>query len=144
MSASTRFLCRLLGLYCLIAAFCMVWRRQSFLETVTALVHDAPLMFIVGIVTVLGGLALVLGHNRWRGGGHTVVVSLLAWITLLKGLLFLLIAPAHAAAFYLGRLHYAQMFYVYASLSAAIGAYLCYGGFRNRAARARSKGSAET
>jgi len=79
---------------------------------------------------VLGGLAMVLVHNRWQGGGHTVVVTLLAWITLLKGLMFLLISPADAPSFYLGTLHYAEMFYVYAGISALIGAYLCYGGFR--------------
>ena len=133
MTAATRFLCRLLGLYCLIAAFSMALHRETFVKIVTALVHDASLMFVVGIITVLGGLALILVHNRWQGGGHVVVVSILAWITLLKGLLFLFIAPAYAPAFYLGTLHYAQMFYVYASLSAVIGVYLCYGGFRNRA-----------
>jgi len=133
MTATTRFLCRLLGLYCLIAALSMVLRREVFLETVTTLVHDAPLMFFVGIITLLGGLALVLVHNRWEGGAHTVVVSLLAWITLLKGILFLFIPPADAPGFYLGTLHYAQLFYFYAGLSALIGAFLCYGGFRTSA-----------
>lgn len=133
MTATTRFICRLLGLYCLIAATSMMLHREAFLKIVTVLVHDASLMFVVGILTVFGGLALVLVHNRWHGGGHVLVVSVLAWITLLKGLLFLLITPDDAPAFYLGTLHYAQMFYVYAGLSAIIGMYLCYGGFRTRA-----------
>jgi hypothetical protein len=133
MTATTRFLCRLLGLYCLIAAFSMALHREIFLDIVTALVHDASLMFVVGIITVLGGLALVLVHNRWQGSGHVVVVSILAWITLLKGLLLLFITPANAPAFYLGALHYPRLFYVYASVSAIIGMYLCYGGFRIRA-----------
>jgi len=130
MTVTTRFLCRLLGVYCLIAAFAMALHRDIFLETVTALVHDAPLMFFIGIVTTLSGLALVLVHNRWTGGGYAVVVTLLGWITLLKGLLFLFISPANAPSFYLGALHYAQMFYIYAGVSACVGAYLCYGGFR--------------
>lgn len=41
-------------------------------------------MFIVGIITLFGGLALVLVHNRWNRGGYTLVVTLLAWITLPK------------------------------------------------------------
>lgn len=44
--------------------------------------------------------------------------------------MFLFIAPADAPGFYLGTLHYAQMFYVYAGISAVIGGYLCYGGFQ--------------
>ena len=133
MTATTRFLCRLLGLYCLIAALLMALHRETFLKIVTSLVQDAALMFVVGIITVLGGLALVLVHNRWQASGHVVVVSILAWITLLKGLLFLFITPANAPAFYLGTLHYSEMYYFYASLSAVIGVYLCYGGFRIRA-----------
>src|SRR5579871_958111 len=100
MTSATRFLCRLFGLYCLIATLAMALHREIFLETVTEFVHDKALMFIVGIITVLGGLALVLIHNRWRGDGHTVVVTILVWITLLKGLLFLFINPADAPGFY--------------------------------------------
>lgn len=129
MIASTRFLSRLIGLYCLLAALVMALHRESMLMTVTALVHDAPLLFLVGILTLLAGLAWVLVHNRWTGGGEAVLLTVLGWITVLKGLLFLTLSPEQAPGFYLGTLHYAQMFYVYAALSGLIGAYLCYRGF---------------
>jgi hypothetical protein len=122
-----------MGIYALIAALIMISHRESTLETITALVHDAPLMFIVGVFTLLGGLAWVLVHNRWRGGAPTVIITILGWITVAKGL-FLFIAPADAPNFYLLKLHYAQLFYVYAGFSGLLGAYLCYGGFRKVAA----------
>jgi hypothetical protein len=130
MTASTRFLSRLIGLYCLIAAFTMASRRETTLALITSCLHDEALMFVVGILTVLGALAWILVHNQWRGGSHAVFVTILGWITLLKGLLFLSLPPAQAPDLFLGALHYARLFYYYVGLSALIGAYLCYGGFR--------------
>lgn len=130
MTGSTRFLCRLMGLYCVIAALVMASRRESMVAIVTSLVHDPALMFLIGILTVLGGLAWILVHNRWAGGGHAVLITVLGWLTLLKGLLFLSLSPSQAPEFYLDTMHYAQWFYYYMGLSALIGAYLCYGGFR--------------
>jgi vacuolar-type H+-ATPase subunit I/STV1 len=129
MSASTRFLARLFGTYCLIMAFAMALNRDAMVNTVAALAQDAPVMFVLGVFTLFGGLAMLLVHNRWKGDGYAVVVTLLGWITLLKGLLIVLIAPRNATGLYLEYMHYAKMFYVCAAWSAVIGAYLCYGGF---------------
>jgi len=93
MSSRTIFLGRLFGLYCLLAGISMIIRKQSIIETVTALVHNAPLMFFIGVATLFGGLAMVLAHNVWSGSGLAVVVTLLGWTTLAKGLLFLFLPP---------------------------------------------------
>ncbi len=108
----------------------MASHRDFAVATATALMHNPPLMFLIGVLLVLGGIAWILVHNQWSGGSHAVLVTVLGWVTLLKGFLFLFSSPEHAASFYLGTLHYARMFYWYAGLSALIGAWLCYGGFR--------------
>ena len=131
MTNQTRFLSRLIGLYELIAALSMGTRRPAAVETVTALVHDRPLLFLVGVITLAAGLALVLVHNVWSGGALAVVVTLIGWITLIKGLLFLFLPPAAAVDFFLGQLHYEQLFYLYAAISLILGVYLAYGGFRS-------------
>ncbi len=130
MLTRTRFISRLLGVYCIIVAVAMLMHRETTVETITALVHDRPLMFIVGVITVFGGLAMVLVHNVWSGGAATVVVTLLGWLTLLKGMLFLCLSPGAAADLYLGTLRYSQLFYVYATFSLALGVYLDYAGFK--------------
>jgi putative exporter of polyketide antibiotics len=130
MAASTRFLSRLIGLYCLIAALAMASHRETTLGIVASLVHDEPLLFIVGILTLLGGLAWILAHNKWTGGSYAVLITILGWLTLLKGVLELSLPHGEAPAFFLGTLHYARLFYLYMGFSALIGAYLCYGGFR--------------
>lgn len=131
MSNNTRFLSRLLGLYCLIAACAMLWQRHATVEMVAALVQDRPLLFMVGVLTVFGGLAMVLVHNVWSRGGVTLIVTVVAWLTLIKGLMFLFLPPGAAGAFYLGTLHYAQMFYWYAGIAALLGLYLTFEGFKS-------------
>jgi hypothetical protein len=129
MSYKTRFIARLAGLYCLIAALAMLLHPQGTIETVTALAHDRALMFIVGIFTVAAGLAWVLAHNLWSGGTTTVAVTVLGWVTLLKGLL-LLLSPASSADLWLVHMQYARYMPLYASISLLLGVYFTYAGFR--------------
>lgn len=130
MLSRTRFLSRLFGLYCLSASLAMFAHKQAFLDVEITLVHSPALLFIVGIMTLVAGLAMVLGHNIWSGGAMPVVVTVLGWITLVKGLLLLFLSPDAAVAFW-GSLHYEQLFYLYASISLAFGAYLTIEGFRH-------------
>jgi hypothetical protein len=129
MSPRTVFLSRLLGLYCTLAALSMILHKQTTVETVTALLHDSPAMFVVGIITLAAGLAMVLGHNIWSGGAPAVIVTLVGWVTLVKGLLFLFLPPTVEAEFFLVNLHYQQLFYMYAAISLVVGIYLTYCGF---------------
>ncbi len=130
MPTHTRFLSKLLGLYCLIMAALLAADRASVLATVDSLTRDRPLMFVVGIFTLFAGLAMVLVHNVWSGGALAVVVTLLGWLTLAKALFILLLAPASATGFYAYPLHLGVSYFVYPAVSAALGLYLAYGGFR--------------
>ena len=130
MSDKTRFLARLIGLYCLLAALVMVLERDAWVGAVTALVHDPPLMLVLGTIVVAAGLALVLAHNVWSGGALPVLVTVIGWLTLLKGMMFWLLPPAAAVDFYLERLRYAQLYPAYGALSFALGLYLTVAGFR--------------
>jgi len=132
MSPHTVFLSRLIGLYCILVAISMTVRKQSIIETITALLHNAPLMFLVGILTLVAGLAMILAHNVWSGGLSTVVVTIVGWITLIKGLLLLFLPQEVEADLVLYKLHYEQYFYVFMGISLVIGIYLTYDGFVSR------------
>jgi len=132
MSPRTLFLSRLIGLYCIVAAFSMFLRRQEMVHTVTLLLQDGPLMYIVGVVTLGIGLAMVLTHNVWSGGVAAVIVTLIGWAALLKGALFMLLTPETETTNFLNRLHYAEFFEFYAAFSLAVGVYLTYCGFTGR------------
>lgn len=129
MSTRTVFLGKLLGLYCLLIGLAMMLHGQTTVATVTALMHDAPAMFVVGIIALLAGLAMVLGHNIWSGGALPVLVTLIGWGTLIKSLLFVFLTPDAEAAFFLTGLHYQRLFFVYAAVSLLLGIYLTYAGF---------------
>ena len=108
----------------------MLLRGHAFVGMVTLLLKDAPLLFFVGVVTLFAGLARVLAHNVWSGGSIVVIVSLVGWVTLIKGVLFLTLTPEAESALFLKGLRYREFFQLYAAVSLAVGVYLTYGGFR--------------
>ena len=132
MSPRTLFLSRLIGVYCILVALSMMTRRQVTLESITALLHSPAMMFVLGAITLIAGLAMVLAHNIWSGGALVIVVTLVGWITLVKILSFLFLPPDMEAELFLGQLHYQQLFYLYCVFSLALGVYLTYGGFKAR------------
>lgn len=126
MSTRTLFISRLLGLYYLIASLVMSTHKQAIVEIENTLVHTPAMLFIAGIMALFGGLALVLTHNVWSGGALPVVVTLVGWITLIKGVFLMMPGTSAFWEFF----HYEQMFYLYASICFVIGAYLTYEGFK--------------
>jgi vacuolar-type H+-ATPase subunit I/STV1 len=130
VSGRTRYLSRLMGLYCLLAGVIMLVHREGMIAAVEELVLDRPLLLILGVIIVAVGLAMVLAHNVWSGGALPVVVTLIGWLTMLKGLVLWLLSPQAAAQLYLQQLHYAQLYYLYAAVTLALGVYLTLAGFR--------------
>src|SRR5215471_21755071 len=106
MSSRTTYLSRLIGLFCILIALSMITRKATFLLTVTTMVQDAALMYILGVMALAAGLGMVLAHNRWSGGAAAVVVTVIGWLSLAKGLLFLFLSPAAEANFFLADLRY--------------------------------------
>lgn len=128
MSTRTVFLSKLIGLYCLILSITMMLRRAETVAAIDAMTRSAPLLLILGVAALVGGLALVIGHNVWHGAAAAVLVTLVGWILLAKSLMLLLLSPAGEAAF-LADAHYAQLFYLYMCVDLLLGAYLTYAGF---------------
>jgi hypothetical protein len=64
----TTCLSRLIGLFFILVAVPLVAHRQATVETLTALVHNPPMLLTLGMVFLAAGLAIVLSHNVWSGG----------------------------------------------------------------------------
>ena len=84
MSPFTIYLAKLLGLYCIIVALAMSANKQQALKTVNEWVRSPPLMMLTSVITIALGLALVIGHNVWRGGALPITVTIVGWLTLIK------------------------------------------------------------
>jgi hypothetical protein len=85
MSHLTIFLGKLIGLYCIIVALGLMANKQRSVETVAALIRNAPLLLFVEVVALIAGLAMVLGHNVWSGGALPVIVTLIGWLVAIRG-----------------------------------------------------------
>ena len=128
MSPFTIYLAKLLGLYCIIVALAMSAKKQQALKTVNEWVRSPPLMMLTSAITLALGLALVVGHNVWSGGALPITVTVVGWLTLIKGLAFLAIPPAQMIKLYDG-LQYERFFFVYMGVTLALGFYLSVAAF---------------
>ena len=129
MSVRTVFLARLFGLYCIIMAAAMLLQPEAFVTTVNAFVADAPSVLIAGVFTMFGGLAVVLVHNYWSGGGLPVIITLLGWLTLIKAVVLLVLPSTRLVALYGG----VSPTHILISgvLTLLFGIYLTVAGFRS-------------
>lgn len=123
----TKFLAKLLGLWIVLIVLAVALNRTEAFAAINALFSDSALMFVTGTFTLVIGLAIVVGHNRWSGA-TAVVVTLCGWASLLKGLLLLALPASTQAAMNLAA-HFEQFFYGWAVAAILLGAYLIYGGF---------------
>ncbi len=130
MAPRTIFLSKLIGLFCIAFSLSMIAHRQATVDLMTTLVHDPPLVLLMGMIGLAVGLAMVLGHNIWSGGALTVVVTVVGWVILIRGLLLLFLSPATFVEIF-ASFHFDQFFLLYLAIPLALGVYLTWGGFRS-------------
>ena len=131
MAAPTIYLSRLIGVVALIIAAAMLAEKPVFVATAQLVLRDGALMLVLGIVGVVIGAAFVLVHNIWTQGLWPLVVTLIGWMLLLRGVVILLLPPEMAAQF-VAAFDFVDFFYVYAAIPLVIGAYLSLRGFSAR------------
>ena len=125
MKPLTIFLGRLLGLFTLITSFWLLVERQSAVSTIPALLGNRPAMVIFAIIALAGGLAIVLAHNIWSGGALPILVTLIGWVMLVRGVLFLFLPP-EATLGILAAMQFERLFYVYLAIPFVLGICLTY------------------
>ena len=131
MKPLTILLGRLLGLFTLITSFWLLVERQNTISTIPALLGNRPVMLIFAIIALAGGLAIVLAHNIWSGGPLPILVTLIGWIMLIRGVLFLFLPPETTLGV-LAAMQFEKFFYVYLGIPFVIGICLTYLAFAAR------------
>ena len=81
------FLGQLLGIYLLIVGVLVFVRHKALHKMVSSFAEKSALLYVMGVILLLFGLSLVLSHNVWEFSWR-VVITILAWLTLAKGLMY--------------------------------------------------------
>jgi hypothetical protein len=129
MRPLTIFLARSLGVFMLLLVGCLLMRGESSIE---ASVSDESVLLSYAIISLAMGVAMVIGHNVWTGGALPVVVTLVGWLVLTKGIVLLLLPPDSLSAI-MDQVHYAEHFWRYLTPAFVLGLYLTWAGFTAKA-----------
>ena len=80
----SQLLARIIGPYMLIAGLGILVRRDLYQKRLAELPGQTFLLMVSGAFTLLLGLLLVQVHNIWTPDWR-ILITLVCWITLLKG-----------------------------------------------------------
>jgi hypothetical protein len=125
MSRLTVFLARFIGLFTVVLVVAFLVRGSASVE---AAVADGPVMLVYALISLATGVAMILGHNVWSGGALPVVVTLVGWLILAKGLMLLFVTPDALQQIF-DHMHYGEHYYLYLAPSLVVGLYLTWAGF---------------
>ena len=128
MSPLTVFLARFFGLFCLLMCAALAVRPKASVIAVHSLMNSPGLLLVTGICTLAGGVATVIGHNVWQGGALPVVVTVLGWLTLIKGFALMITPPDKLGNFY-RVMHEPQRFRIYMGVCTAFSLWLTVAAF---------------
>jgi uncharacterized membrane protein YfcA len=124
----TYFLAQIIGLLLLSIGVSMLFQKKVFMNVLSDITENRTTLFMVGVVLLLCGLAIVLTHNIWNAGFLPLVVTLAGWALILRGLSSMFL-PGDSIARLIRLLKVEEFSWVYAVLVLVIGAYLTYAGF---------------
>jgi hypothetical protein len=125
MNSSTQYLARLIGIFIIIIEAAMLVRQDDIIE---AMVGDHSAVIVMAMITLAAGIAMVLAHNIWSGGVLPVVVTVVGWLMLGKGILLLLLPSASLDRLF-AQMQYGEHIYLYLAPSFLFGLYLTWAGF---------------
>jgi hypothetical protein len=125
---TTLFLAKVFGLYLLVMGLLMPLRRKELSAMIEALADNRPLVFLVGVLVLILGLVLVVSHNVWIAG-WPLVITVLAWLVLIKALAYLVL-PFEVTARLVLWFNRPAWFTIGGALWAALGLFLVGKGFQ--------------
>ena len=81
----SKFLGKAVGIYLVILSVIMFVDMNQFTVYITNLLHNPPLMFITGFISLIIGILMVVSHNIWEWSWR-LIITMIAWAVLIKGI----------------------------------------------------------
>jgi len=121
------FLAKVFGLYFIIMGLAVLKNRGGLNEMISELVNNSSRRLMDGFLILIIGILLVVSHNIWAGGWK-ILITILGWLTLLKGILRLFLSNEQFAK--VVNKFSNPSFYMWSGvISVVLGIYLAYIGF---------------
>ncbi len=121
------FLARLLGPVLVVLAIGLLTRQDAWRAMAREFTGSAPLLFLSGFMTLLGGLALVNTHNVWEAG-WPVIITIFGWLAVIGGIARMLF-PETVVGISDRMLNNKTYLSVAGIVEGLIGLWLCYVGY---------------
>ena len=86
------FIARTLGVIYLTVGIGLFLFRETYILAYRKILENPGYALLGGFVAIVGGMAMVSYHNLWVSDWR-VLVTIVGWIALIKGILLLLIPP---------------------------------------------------
>jgi uncharacterized membrane protein len=82
---SSTFIAKLIGPLLVVIGVGMLTNQDTYHALVSEFLHSRALVYLSGLLSLLGGLAIVNVHNSWRAE-WLVIITILGWLMLIGGI----------------------------------------------------------
>jgi hypothetical protein len=128
MSTFIIYFAQLAGLYFIILGVILLVRKRSILELMPKLAENPPFVFLAGMIRIIVGLTILIGNGPWGAQILSIVVALIGWVTLIRGIAMLLVTPEQQRKL-IDYWRRDPMYYSAVAIVLLLGLYLAYSGF---------------
>jgi len=123
------FIARLLGPTFVAIGLGILANGPFYSALILEAVHSPTLIYFSGLISLVPGLAILNVHRSWSG--WSVIITILGWLLVIGGVVRLVL-PATTATLATDLYSKPIVFLIVAIVVLALGAYLCFEGYRAR------------
>ncbi|MDB5238610.1 MAG: putative rane protein [Candidatus Kaiserbacteria bacterium] len=120
-------LAQILGLYFMIIGVVVLYRRRAVMPAVSRLVANRPLLLVIGLMEILGGIAIVLTYPMFTLDASGLI-SLIGLVLLIEGIVYFAL-PSRKVQRFVRRFNTPSWYGAGGLLSLIMGVYLAGSGF---------------
>ena len=125
--ATTILIAKLIGPILLVAAITMLMDAKDLQDMARGFLKDRALIYVSGVLAMLGGLAIVNTHNHWIAD-WPVIITLFGWVMTVGGAIRMAL-PSAVRSIGGAMMERPAMIRVSGAVWALIGAFLTYKGY---------------
>ena len=121
------FIARLIGPMLVVLSIGLLARPDTIRAAANEFIASRALIFLSGLLTLLGGLVIVNTHNVWEAG-WPVIITIFGWLCVIGGAVRMLF-PDTVMGLRTAMLKNKTFFTAAGAVEGLIGLWLCYVGY---------------